>query len=189
MILKNKGLKNKGFTLIELLVSVTLFTIILTIALTALYSILKANDKTKTLKMVINNLNMAMESMSREIRVGYDYTCGSEISKSATSDINYDCNSSAGSIFSFKTKDGRNAYFKYENDSIKRKITGEENNAVSIVGDDIKIDKLDFYVTGTQLGDNVQPRVLVILKGSVNRGDINSTFNLQTTISQRKLAP
>jgi len=25
--------------------------------------------------MVVNNLNMAMESMSREIRVGYDYTC------------------------------------------------------------------------------------------------------------------
>ncbi|MCK5588941.1 MAG: prepilin-type N-terminal cleavage/methylation domain-containing protein [Candidatus Pacebacteria bacterium] len=185
-IKNNKNNKNKGFTLIELLVSICLFTIVLTIAFTALYSIMDANKKTKTVKSVVNNLNMAMESMTREIRVGYRYTCNS----TTPATPGQDCVSPAP-LFSFKTKDGQNAFFRYNDTEkiIERKIDGKENTPVTLTATDVIIDNLSFYVKGTASGDDLQPRVLILMKGHVEREGVNSEFNIQSTISQRKLAP
>ena len=187
----NNKIKNKGFTLIEMLVSICLFTIILTIAFTALYSIMDANKKTKTVKSVVNNLNMAMESMTREIRVGYRYTCHTTPENPAPADPGQDCTSLPGSTFSFKTKDGQDAFFRYNDTEkvIERKIIGKENTPVTLTATDVVIDNLSFYVNGTGSGDDLQPRVLILVKGHVEREGVNSEFNIQSTISQRKLAP
>ena len=184
---KKEGKIYNGFTLIEMLVAVALFSIISTLAFTALYYIMDASTKTKTIKLVVNNLNMTLESMSRELRVGYDYTCNR-----GTMPISggSDCSSGA-SILAFKTKDGNNAYFRYNSISktIERKVSGKDTNAVSLIGDDVQIDKFKFYVTGTTSGDNVQPKVLMVLEGSTKRHDVDTIFNIQTTVSQRKLSP
>ena len=60
---------------------------------------------------------------------------------------------------------------------------------MSLIGDDVQIDKFKFYVTGTTSGDNVQPKVLMVLEGSTKRNDVDTIFNIQTTVSQRKLSP
>ncbi len=184
---KKEGGRGNGFTLIEMLVAVALFSIISTMAFTALYYIMDASTKTKTIKLVVNNLNMTLESMSREIRVGYDYTCNrGTVPISGGSD----CGSGA-SILAFKTKEGNNAYFRYNSISktIERKVSGKDTNAVSLIGDDVQIDKFKFYVTGTTTGNSTQPKVLMVLEGSTKRSDIDTVFNIQTTVSQRKLAP
>lgn len=66
----------KGFTLIEVLVSVAIFAVVMVIALGALLSISTANRKAESLKSVINNLNFAIDSMSRSVRTGSSWTCG-----------------------------------------------------------------------------------------------------------------
>lgn len=62
-----------GFTLIEMIVSLAIFTVVALIALGALIKVMDANRKSISLKTAINNLNFAVESMSREMRVGSKY--------------------------------------------------------------------------------------------------------------------
>ncbi len=180
--------KGKGFTLIEMLVSITLFAFVITLSLTALMSVIRTNNATKMKKLVINNLNMAMESMSRDIRVGYNYTCG----YSSYQDGGVNC-TYGDDKFSFKTKDGINATFYYDpiNKSIKRRIAGIENNDVILIGGnapgELNIEKLRFFVRGAGRGDGLQPSVFIVLNGKINRSNFSSQFNLQTLISQRRL--
>lgn len=65
--------KQKGFTLVEMIVSMAIFIVVALIAVGALLKVLDANRKSLNLKTAINNLNFALESMSREMRVGGDY--------------------------------------------------------------------------------------------------------------------
>jgi len=62
-----------GFTLIEMIVSLAIFTVVAVIAVGALIKILDANKKAINLKTVTNSLNFALESMTREMRVGSKY--------------------------------------------------------------------------------------------------------------------
>lgn len=63
----------KGFTLIEMIVSLAIFTVVALVAIGAFLRVLDANKKSINLKTTINNLNFALESLSREMRVGKDY--------------------------------------------------------------------------------------------------------------------
>jgi prepilin-type N-terminal cleavage/methylation domain-containing protein len=178
--------KNRGFTLLEMLISISLFTVVTTIAFTALFSIMDANDKAKTIKLVVNNLSTAMESMTREIRVGTNYTCDRSVS--ITDGLN--CSTGKTGI-SFESESGDNIYYSYDsiNKTIKRKI--ESSNTVNLVGEDINIDNLKFYVIGNGTeSPSVQPRVLIVLKGSITRQGqkIKTVFDIQTTVSQRNPA-
>src|SRR3989344_1570356 len=66
---------NKGFTLLEMIVSITIFTVVALVAVGALLKVVDANKKAQSLKSTINNLNFALDSMSREMRVGSNYFC------------------------------------------------------------------------------------------------------------------
>src|ERR1035437_4002808 len=68
-------LNSSGFTLIEMLVSISIFMVVAVVAVTALLKIVDANRKSQTLQDAINNINFAMDSITREIRVGNMYTC------------------------------------------------------------------------------------------------------------------
>ncbi len=68
---------SRGFTLVEIIVSLAIFSVVATVALGALIKIVDANRKAQTLHSAITNLNFALESMSREMRVGTKYHCDS----------------------------------------------------------------------------------------------------------------
>jgi len=70
---------NRGFTLIEMIVSLALFTVVAVISIGALLKIMDANRKSINLKNVTNNINFALESMTREMRVGSKYQIDSNI--------------------------------------------------------------------------------------------------------------
>lgn len=67
--------KTRGFTLIEVLVSVALFSVVMVIALGALLAISVSDRKAESLKSVINNLNFAVDGMSRAVRTGSNWGC------------------------------------------------------------------------------------------------------------------
>lgn len=186
---KNKKNRQKGFTLIEMLISITLFSVVVTIAFGALMTIMDASSKAKTIKIVVNNLNLAMESMSREIRVGQNYTCGRQVFEVP----GRSCETSPREGISFLSKDGSsNIYFYFDSSDKSIKVKKLKNGQVStynLTGEDVEIDKLNFYVSGTETGDSAQPRVLMLVKGKITRPNIESKFDIQTTISQRKIAP
>ena len=92
----------KGFTLIELMVSVAIFSVVMVLALGSLLSISTSEKKAETLKSVMNNLNFALDSMSRSIRTGSVYHCGS----SGTLTVAQDCTNPGQSYLAFKATDG-----------------------------------------------------------------------------------
>lgn len=65
----------KGFTLVEMIVALGIFAVVALVAVGALGRIVDANRKSQSLKSAINNLNFALESISREVRVGTAYNC------------------------------------------------------------------------------------------------------------------
>src|SRR3990167_9012172 len=67
----------KGFTLIELMVAISIFIVVMTISMGSILNVFDANRKSRSLKTVLNNLNLAVESMSKEMRFGKNYHCGS----------------------------------------------------------------------------------------------------------------
>src|SRR3989344_3450237 len=67
--------KSRGFTLIEMMVSTSIFIMVMVVAAGAILSISSANRKSQATKVAIDNLSFALESMSRHIRVGTDYSC------------------------------------------------------------------------------------------------------------------
>ncbi|MEK7646088.1 MAG: type II secretion system protein [Patescibacteria group bacterium] len=66
---------SSGFTLVEMIVSLGIFAVVATVSLGALVHIVSANKKAQTLQSAITNLNFALETMSREMRVGSTYFC------------------------------------------------------------------------------------------------------------------
>lgn len=134
----------KGFSLIEVLTSVALFTVIITVALGALFMVITANKSAKSIKIVVNNINLAIEGMTRDLRVGYNYCAGESQAKDGS------CDSSAGSsqIF-FTTDEGQNySTYRLNNGAIERRI-GSSGPYLQITAGEVTIDDMEFFIQGT----------------------------------------
>ncbi len=74
---KNINISSRqGFTLVEMMVSMAIFAVVAVVAATALLKIMSANKKAQSIQSSMTNLNFALESMSRELREGSEYQCG-----------------------------------------------------------------------------------------------------------------
>ncbi len=178
---RNLKNKNKGFTLVELIVSLGLFTVVMMISTSALLSLSDTNNKVQSMRTVSDNLNLAMESMSREIRMGMFYHCDVTVGTLVNS---RDCkvvNRGASSISFLSQNRGRITY-RLNNDVIERKITTGSFDALT--APEITITSLKFYVLDAASSNNNQPRVIISIKGTAG-SKIKSTFNMQTMVTSR----
>ncbi|MDB5204677.1 MAG: seg [Candidatus Taylorbacteria bacterium] len=176
---------NSGFTLIEIMVAVTIFALVMVVAIGAVLSIVSANKKSQAITSVLSNLNFALEAMVRDMRTGYDYHC------SGASGGGGDC-PGGGTSLSFTSTQSGNKPVIYVLDDTKGAITKSvDGGAVqSLTSGEVKIDALNFYLTGTgktNTGDYDQPRIIIIVKGHYQGfGDLTE-FHLQTMVSQRRI--
>lgn len=204
----------RGFTLIEILVSVAIFSVVMVIALGALLSVSAGERKGETIKSVVNNLDFALESMSRTIRTGQYYHCNTTNVPGSGELTPQDCAASPGSsFFVFKSNDGTNPYVAYclTDSSIWRtqsanlaglSTTCGSGSYYQMTAPEVRITNLTFYVNGSLTypsggsstcgspsgGDCIQPKVVIAVTGYVALSDVGSTtsaFNVQTTITQR----
>jgi prepilin-type N-terminal cleavage/methylation domain-containing protein len=81
----------RGFTLIEMIVSLAVFSVVAVVALGALTKIVSANRKAQTLQASITNLNFALETISRELRVSPNYYCDNMAPSSWGVESSQDC--------------------------------------------------------------------------------------------------
>jgi prepilin-type N-terminal cleavage/methylation domain-containing protein len=64
-----------GFTLIEMIVSLGVFSIVVTTAVGAMLMLIANNQRLQAEQSVMTNLAFALDTMTREIRTGYNYYC------------------------------------------------------------------------------------------------------------------
>lgn len=199
-IIKNKINSVSGFTLIELMIATTLFTIIMMMGVGSLVVSSNGAKSAQKLRISVDNVNFAMESMTRELRMGTHYYC--ETSDKYLMGVivkDGDC-IDGGNVVEFNSpanngETHRVAYFKEERalDSkglgtftLKRcEVTTSGIACAEIVSKDVNIDTLKFYISGSSISDKIQPSVRILIRGVVVVKGIPKTFSLQTMASQR----
>lgn len=173
----------KGFTLLEMVVALAVFSIVIIIGLNSLLSISAANKKAQAFRVVQDNLNFVLESVSKAIRTGYDYYCGDTVDDFGPSDSSQDCSgpTGGGPSLTFTDSKGTRAMYSFKDNKIQRSFDGF--NFESLISDEIEIERGEFYVIGTAAG--AQPLVTIGLRGIVTKQRVESATTLQITISQR----
>lgn len=178
----------KGFTLLEMIVAIGVFTVVIILAAGALLSVMQANRQTQAQRTIVNNLNFAIDSMVRDIRVGTMYHCGD-----GAYDVWQDCMPAGDDTFAFEPSYGDpgeasdQIVYRLNNNAIERSgFGGAEITFVAVTSPEIVIERLQFYVEGSDPDDALQPQVVISVGGYAELpGSERVDINLQTTASQR----
>ncbi len=182
-----------GFTLVELLVSFAIFSLVVTGSIGAMIAVINANRKAQALQLVTNNLNFALESMTRIIRLGHMYHCRSNLPGTPqTFATPSDC-SGGGTYLGLESSQGNRSddfdqvVFRYVGTRIERSIDSGQN-WFRITAPEVLISNLEFTVIGTTPGDGEQPFVTITINGFAGTNQKTITeFRIQTSVSQRVL--
>jgi hypothetical protein len=172
---------------------------VMLIGVGALLTMVEVNKRAQGINSVMNNLNAAMEQMSRSIRVGATYYCGdTSIAPSPLLlSTPRDCALTGGLLLAFEPTGGDptdisdQTVFRLNGSQLERSLeSGANGTWVALTAPEVIISSFKFYVTGsTPLlnGDTVQPRVLMIVKGTANVQGGPTQFTVQSSVTQRLL--
>ncbi len=193
-----------GFTLVELMVATSIFMIIMVMALGSLVISSDSAKKGQALRATMDNVNFAMDTMTRSIRMGTEYTCVglSGVVGLIPEDCPLGGTAPGGTAFAFKPAPPQTAtriiYRLVERPTLvlgdvptrtiqRCDFTGEAS-CIDIVAPEVDVEELRFFVKGSgtpDTGDFVQPSVYIMMKGTVSIKGVPTTFALQTMASQR----
>ena len=189
----NNNQKTKGFTLVETLVALLIFGFVSVILVNIFVSVLNSQKRILQNQELMNQSSYALEYMTKAIRM-------------AEKDMTGTCSGAAGENFrvgtspvsiAFLTYDIKDSSYKcvqflIENNAIKERRSTDESlptgTALPMTSSAVSVDRLEFYVTGDILGDNIQPKITVMIKMKSLSSSTNAPVVIvQTTVSQRKL--
>ncbi len=183
----------RGFSLIELMVAVSIFAIVALIVSGAVITANRINEKAQAIKVVMDSLHFAVNSISFNLQDGGLYYCeaGAALSTSFIPTEGHNCPTGESSL-AFRSSDLTRTYlYKRETINGRGVLSVSESGAefVPITSPDlIDLQSVKFFVKNSEeLGGlpSAQPLVTVVLLGEGGRGDLKTSFALQTTISER----
>ncbi|MBM3281582.1 MAG: prepilin-type N-terminal cleavage/methylation domain-containing protein [Candidatus Harrisonbacteria bacterium] len=155
-----------GFTLIELMVATSLFLVVIGTAASIFVQSLRTERAIVALMGANDSVSGAIETMSREIRIGSDFTTavdGKELHFSSTrsGDITYRFDPETGRI---------------------------ERNGEAMTSSNVEVKKLQFLLQGEEPRDGKSSRVTILISISARDSRISSIeTHMQTTVSSRQL--
>ncbi len=190
----------QGFTLVEVLVALSLFTVVVTMAVGTLLVLIDANTRQQYVQSVVTNISFALDSMTRDIRTGYHYYCinGLGDNAQATGENTRDCPAGGDSLVITESGDSltrgkgsnRIAYrYNAGDKSIERRL-GTTGVWQRLTAPEVKINTLDFIITGTDTlpSDESSPTVTIFIEGKAGEtSEIDTSFQMQTTVTQQLL--
>lgn len=161
----------KGFSLVEMLVAIAIFMIVVTTTLGAFLKMVDINKKVQSVRNAMDNANLAMETMMRNIRLGYDYTGG-------------------GSSITFISQNGETITYnltQIAGTEIGQMVRTIGLNTVAITSPDLDINELRFNVSGENIDDNIQAHVNIFVSGKtvLPKNEHNFDFSFQSLATQR----
>ncbi len=187
----------KGFSLIELMVSLSVFSIIMVTSIGTLLTIVDANAKAQALYSATTNLSFALESVTREIRMGYNYYCfnsdNSTTQTLPTSPTTMDCATGRNAVGFYRERDDVHVGYRLNTDSnrIEQKV-GNDNWKI-MTSPDVTITEFSLEVNNSEpyyqsRSDDDQPTIDMKVVGYVQNGlETDTDFNIQSRIIQRRL--
>lgn len=169
-------------------VAVGLFAVVMVVSISALLALIDANRKAQAMQSVMNNLNIAIDGMVRSIREGNNYRCGS------ANPGNPDCPNAPGTTFYFTPSctSGSCAtdwIYDFRDGRLWRSVDGTLGGALPLTSPEVTIDSVAMYVIGATRGDSVQPKVMIVIKGTAGAEKVGerTSFHIQSTAVQRVL--
>ena len=148
MSMKNK----RGYTLIELIVAMGLFAIVMVLASGAYLVMISINRQAQSITTGINNLSFALETMTRTIRTGINYSC----------DGDEDCPNGEDNFSVINSNDVAVNYMLSGGAIVQ--------NDFALTDPSVTVSSLTFYAFGTESDDDYQPRVTIIVSGTISSG-------------------
>lgn len=186
----------RGFTLIEIMVAVSLFAIVAVITTGALVTASEVNRKAQAIKIAMDNVAFAMDSMVFNLREGANYHCLTQTTGALNGYLTgaefgneNPCYADGQGIVFGDRREGRGGsdkriIYRFEGDSIQFAST-DLPQYVSITSSEIGIERFRFYVPDAQSSGEA-PRVTIVIEGTVP-GKTPTKFNLQTTVKQGQI--
>lgn len=169
----------RGFTLVETIVAMGLFTIVVTIASSALLNMMNADRASRGTRIATDNLNLALEDMVRRIKTGTTYN----LSGGTLSFFDQ-----TGKLMTYQRgvgPSGCGVGFDATQGCLLRQVVGDF--PFPATSHEIDVETVSFDVGGVAAGDNTQPYVIVLVGGVINTNHpIKPEFNMQTMITQRQ---
>lgn len=181
----------RGFSLIELMVAVALFSTVMLVSIGSLLALADANRKAQALQSVMNNLNTAIDGMVRSLRMGSTYHCGSEGALSVAQSCE-----NGGIVIFFEEFEGDGSndadQWAYQYDPVTKRMYKSEDSGTTwfaLTAPEIQIDDAKFFVVGAPNTDQIQPKAVVVLRGTAggNNAKTRTTFSVQSTAVQRAI--
>ncbi|MCC6198611.1 prepilin-type N-terminal cleavage/methylation domain-containing protein [Candidatus Nomurabacteria bacterium] len=194
----NETQSDAGFTLIELMVSLGLFTIVVMAAVSALYSVNIAARRVEAMRATLDNLNFAVESMSRTIRTGTNIACEGGVSGSNNCSFQ-SAYQNPGEWLSLQSTLGVSGSVDYRwwtDTGGKGVIQKRINNGpwIALTAPGIDVQRLSFYVQGADhttgggtFDDGAQPSVMMLIQGVATAEGNTAPFAVQTLVSVRSI--
>lgn len=181
---------NRGYTLIELMVAVGLFALIMTLASGAYLVMIGINRQTQNITAGINDLSFALETMTRNIRLGYGYNCkGSGDCPNGESSLTF--NNEYGKLVTYSLVESIQLGGL---DTIQQLVVNPDSSFVTSPLTDssaVNVTSLTFYVSGTgkttdATPDYNQPHVTITVSGTIDTGRGNTeNFTIETGATMR----
>lgn len=198
--LKSKSSLQKGFTLIEMMVSLTLFTVVMLAGTGTMLVVLDANRKAQAYQVAMDNLGVALEGISKDMRVGTHFYCWASGTLPGTT--NQDC-PTGGEIFAFLPLSAINTstnYWVYRLNNTSGKGILErcrkgsdctDDDFSALTAPEINIKYFRIFVTDSDpksSGNTVQSKARIVIQGVAGvQPKTQTEFSVQTTISQFQL--
>lgn len=181
----------RGFSLIELMVAVALFSVVMLVSIGALLSLADANRKAQALQSVMNNLNTAIDGMVRSIRMGSTYHCGN----TGTYETARSCQN-GDTLIAFENFYGdpnvaTDQWVYWYDPTAKRMYKSQNAGATqfALTAQEVQIDDVKFFVVGAENSDIIQPKVVIVLRGTAGGTNVKTktSFSVQSTAVQRAI--
>lgn len=170
--MKNKS--TRGYTLVELIIAIGLFSLVMTLVSGAYIVMIGLTARAQGTATGIDNLSFALETMTRSIRTGTNYVCGSL----------GDC-PNGSSDFSFTNSKGIAVEYSLSDSGVIM-----TQNTIPLTDSSVNVSSLTFYVSGTtpvSQGEYTQPYVTIVVSGTVPSGSGGKieSFTVETGATMR----
>lgn len=172
----------RGFTLIEIIVSVGLFSVVMLVSTAAYLTIITLDKEARATNELVVNLSFAVDSISRNIRTGKNYSCAG-------------VGNGTCSQFSFTDSQEQQVTYLMKGTTVAQCVFPKDDTtacnsslAVSLTDPRITVTTLIFNVRGVGLSDSREPQTTMSIRGTMPSARGRSVqFTLQTSATQRYL--